>query len=182
MIKFVTSNQHKFEEVKTLAEEENIKILWVKMEYPEIQADTNSIISRDSCEKLSSNMEAPFFIDDTGLYIDDLNGFPGPYASYIQNTLGNLNIIRLAAGSRAHFETVISLYYNKEIFQFSGILNGTISDHIGEGREFGYDPIFIPDGYSNSLAEISVEEKNLISHRGKALKKLFAFILLKNIK
>ncbi len=181
MIKFVTSNGHKFEEVQIIMEKYNIKISWEKMKYQEIQADTTSIISRDSCEKLSNIIKPPYFIDDTGLYIDNLNGFPGPYASYVQETIGNGGIIKLAANSKARFETVISLYNNDDIIQFNGILNGTISSGISNGRLFGYDPIFIPEGYDNSLAEISLEEKNKISHRGIAMEKLVNYIISNNL-
>ncbi|AAT43173.1 RdgB/HAM1 family non-canonical purine NTP pyrophosphatase [Picrophilus oshimae] len=173
---FITSNRHKYEEAAEFLGNYNIDIKWKNMKYEEIQGDTNKEISMDSCRKLMYKIKDDFFIDDTGLYIDDLNGFPGPYASYVNKTLGNKNIIRLASGSRAHFETVISLFYSGKIYQFSGILNGTISDHESGSMNFGYDPIFIPDGYDKSLAELSISEKNRISHRSKALEIMVEFL------
>jgi len=87
MIKFVTSNSHKYEEAKALFKSKNIELSWVKMEYEEIQAEDNELICRDSCMKLTEKIDSPFFIDDTGLYIKSLNGFPGPYASYVQSSV-----------------------------------------------------------------------------------------------
>jgi len=182
MIKFVTSNSHKYEEVEALFRSKNIELSWIKMKYEEIQADDNEIICRDSCMKLEKQLESPFFIDDTGLYIKSLNGFPGPFASYVQDTIGNSRIIEMAADSDAYFKTVIGFSIKNKIYTFAGILNGHISNKAAGENKFGYDPIFIPEGYDRTLAELSTEEKNLISHRGKALNKFLDFLLLNRIK
>ncbi len=181
MINFITHNPNKFNEVNAIMENNKIKINWIKMEYEEIQADNTDYISEDSCKKLENIVDPPYFIDDTGLYIDELNGFPGPYASYVQETLGNKNIIKLASGSRAYFKTVISFYYEK-VYQFTGILNGKISGEEKGENKFGYDPIFIPENYNKTLAEVTLEEKNRISHRSRAINNFISFLIENNIK
>ncbi|WMT51396.1 MAG: non-canonical purine NTP pyrophosphatase [Ferroplasma sp.] len=181
VLKFVTSNEHKYIEVSAAFQKNGISLSWQKKKYEEIQAGDTETISRDSCIKLAKDTEQPFFIDDTGLYIEKLNGFPGPYASYVQDTIGNSGIIKLASGSSAYFKTVISLIIENKVYQFTGTLNGKISDKESMGNKFGYDPIFIPDGYSISLADLSPYEKNGISHRGKALGNLINFLILNHI-
>ena len=181
MINFVTHNLNKFNEINAIMENNKIGISMVKLEYEEIQADSTEYISNDSCKKLVNVVDSPYFIDDTGLYIEDLNGFPGPYASYVQETLGNKNIIKLASGSRAYFKTVISFYYEK-VYQFTGILNGKISGEEKGENKFGYDPIFIPENYNKTLAEVTLEEKNRISHRSRAINNFISFLIENNIK
>jgi len=182
MINFVTHNMNKFNEVSKIMEDNNININLIKLEYEEIQADTTEKISYDSCKKLINKVNSPYFIDDTGLYIDELKGFPGPYASYVQSTIGNKNIIKLAANSKAYFKTVISFYYKNEIYQFTGILNGKISNEEKGDNKFGYDPVFMPENYNKTLAELSIDEKNKISHRSIAMNNFISFLIENNIK
>jgi XTP/dITP diphosphohydrolase len=181
VIKFITSNEHKYMEVSAAFQKKGLSLSWQKKKYEEIQASDNETICMDSCIKLAEDIEQPFFIDDTGLYIEKLNGFPGPYASYVQDTIGNSGIIKLASGSDAYFKTVISLMMQNKVYQFTGILIGKISDKESDGNKFGYDPIFIPAGYSKTLAELSPGDKNAMSHRGKALNNLIDFLILNNI-
>lgn len=182
MIKFVTSNRNKFQEVKAIMEAHNIEIGWYEFQYEEIQADTTEEISRDSCGKMARKLEGKFFLEDTGLYIDPLKGFPGPYSSYIQRTIGNKGILRLLHnnGRDATFLTVLSYWNGKEIIQFSGELKGKISYTERGSNGFGYDPIFIPDGYEKSLAEMTIPEKNSISHRSMAVQKFIEHIKKEN--
>lgn len=178
MIKFVTSNRHKFDEVDHLFKSSGIRLEWNNQKYEEIQADTTEEVSVDSCWKLQKVVEGDFFIEDTGLYIEDLNGFPGVYSSYVQKTIGNAGIIRLLSGrpSKAHFRTVITLCEQGRLMQFSGELQGSISDSEAGDGGFGYDPIFIPEGEGRSLAEMKTDEKNSISHRYRATAKLIEHI------
>ncbi len=148
------------------------------MSYEEIQADETSEISADSARKLAPFIESPFFLEDTGLYIDSLNGFPGPYSSFVSKKIGNRGIIRLmeGMGRSARFVTVITLCANGAFHQFTGTLEGKISLEIrGEGG-FGFDPIFVPSGEGRTLAEMTIDEKNSISHRSMALEQLVSFL------
>ncbi|BAB60442.1 hypothetical protein [Thermoplasma volcanium GSS1] len=179
MFKFVTSNKHKFEEIKELGTRYGIDIEWVNMKYEEIQEESTEKISYDSCKKLINLVDSPFFIDDTGLYIESLNGFPGPYSSYVSKTIGNYGILKLMNGIEkrsAYFVTVISLNEGGKITQFTGKVIGEISKEIRGKNGFGYDPIFIPNGSERTFAEMETSEKNMVSHRSMAFKGLFSYI------
>ncbi len=177
MFKFVTSNRHKFEEVSEIAKKFSVTVKWVELKYEEIQEDTTDKISYDSCRKLVGKVDPPFFIDDSGLYIESLGGFPGPYSSYVSKTIGNQGILKLVPENRkAFFETVVSFFDGFRIIQFRGTVNGSISKMPGGSGGFGFDPIFIPENSERTFAEMSTEEKNMISHRNLAFSALFKYI------
>ncbi len=157
----------------------SIPISWKEMKYDEIQADDTRSVSLDSCIKLKGSIGEPFFLEDTGLYIDSLKGFPGPYSSYVARTIGNMGIIDLLARGldrSASFTTVISYFDGTEIMQFEGFVRGVIAMYPSGSGGFGYDPIFMPEGSSKTLAQMSYEEKNAVSHRGKAVSQLISFL------
>jgi XTP/dITP diphosphohydrolase len=124
------------------------------------------------------------FSDDTGLEVDALNGEPGVYSARYageqKDNEANMNLLleRLAnkADRSAQFRTVIALYWNDEFYQFEGIVRGTITWEKMGDKGFGYDPLFIPDGHSRTFAQMSAEEKNAISHRGRAIAKMVYFL------
>lgn len=178
MINFVTSNGHKFREISGAMGAFGIEVSWVKMKYEEIQADRTEEVSLDSAKKLAGKIEAPFFLEDTGLYIEQLGGFPGPYSSYVFRTIGNEGILKLMGkdNRRAKFLTIITYHAGEEFHQFPGSLEGRISTEIRGQNRFGYDPIFIPQGQDRTLGEMSVDEKNSLSHRSKAVSLLMDFI------
>jgi XTP/dITP diphosphohydrolase len=124
------------------------------------------------------------FGDDSGLEVDALNGEPGVYSARYSGKpgdhTGNINKVLKKLGDatnrKARFRTVISLIWdNKEHF-FEGVIDGTIRHEPSGTKGFGYDPIFQPDGYTTTFAELSLEEKNSISHRAEAIEKLLAFL------
>lgn len=175
---FVTSNEHKFMEIRKQLEPAKIEITWKQAEYEEIQADTTGEVSLDSAMKLSARMGEPFFIDDTGLYIDALNGFPGPYSSFVFRTIGNDGILRLVNGGErsARFITVITYFDGKDLHQFEGTVEGQIALEPRGSSGFGYDPIFIPEGSEKTLGEMPVEEKTLVSHRALAVSRFSDYL------
>ena len=124
------------------------------------------------------------FADDTGLEIEALDGEPGVlsarYAGEDKNSEANMNKVleKLAKinDRKARFRTVISLVIDGEEKQFEGIVNGEILKEKRGGSGFGYDPIFKPDGFESSFAEMSLEDKNKISHRGRAVQKLVDYL------
>jgi XTP/dITP diphosphohydrolase len=124
------------------------------------------------------------FADDTGLEIESLGNEPGVYsARYAGDERDpNANIIKVlenlhhSINRKARFRCVISLIENGQEIQFEGIVNGTIATEKHGNSGFGYDPIFIPDGYDQSFAELSPEVKNAISHRGVAVMKLVGYL------
>ncbi len=173
-LRFVTGNEGKVTEAREyfdgIAEVEQ-----TDYDYTEIQADTTEEIAVQGAIEAYTEFggEEPVFVDDTGLYIDALGGFPGPYAAYVQDTLGIERVWNVAAtedNRRARFRTVIAYVTgdpaDPDVETFSGSLAGTIVAPRGDGG-FGYDPIFAYNG--TTLAEMDTEEKNAISHRGRAL-------------
>lgn len=142
-----------------------------------LKARTISEKTRENC-----------FADDSGLLADALNGAPGVYSARYAGEEKNdrANIDKLLfelkgkPNRKAHFKTVMALVINGKEYVFDGIINGTIIGELRGENGFGYDPVFVPDGYSKTFAEMSFEEKNNISHRKIALKKLLEF--LKTIK
>lgn len=148
------------------------------MVYEEIQADTTEEVSLDSCRKLIAIIDGDFFIEDTGLYIGALGGFPGPYSSFVQKTIGNDGILKLVDGKdrSAEFVTVITMNKSGKIVQFRGVLKGRISDSIAGEHGFGYDPVFLPEGSGKTLAQMEISEKNRISHRADAVRKLADYL------
>jgi XTP/dITP diphosphohydrolase len=124
------------------------------------------------------------FADDTGLEVDALNGAPGVYSARYagEEKDANANMDKLLAeltgaeNRSAHFKTVIALNLNGEQHLFTGIVEGTITNEKAGDKGFGYDPVFVPEGSSLTFAQISLEEKALLSHRGRAVKQLMDFL------
>lgn len=146
--------------------------------YPEIQADTLQKVVRFGLEWLGPRIDGPFMIEDAGLFVDGLGGFPGVYSSYAYQTIGNHGILRLLQDvdeRDAVFRSVVGLDHGEQHF-FLGESRGSIATAMHGEHGFGYDPIFVPEGSSRTFAEMKTVEKNRYSHRGKALKKLSAYL------
>jgi XTP/dITP diphosphohydrolase len=112
-------------------------------------------------------------LEDSGLFIEALNGFPGVYSAYVFQTIGQMGILRLMEGKRdrdARFESRIALSLpDGNVELVSGTCTGTIPQTMRGSEGFGFDPVFIPEGDYRTFAEMSIEEKEVHSHRGKAL-------------
>lgn len=173
---FVTSNEGKFREAREIAREFSVEIEWLRMEYDEPQGEDLEEIAVKSAKILSREINEPFFIEDSGLFIEALNGFPGPYSSYVFRTIGNKGILKLMEGvknRKAYFKAVIAFYDGKEIRTFDGIVYGEIATEVKGEKGFGFDPIFLYG--KKTFAEMG-EEKNQFSHRRKALEKFFSWL------
>lgn len=176
-LKVVTGNPHKFQEFQLIAGD---KVKLYKIDYPklEIQADTLGEIVRYSAVTLYSVFREPMILEDSGLFIAALKDFPGPYTNYVKRTLDCEGILKLMEGigdRRATFKSVIAYVDREELRLFEGEVYGTISfERRGEGG-FGFDPIFIPAGSSRTFAEMSIQEKSVISHRAIAMRKFLEF-------
>lgn len=179
-IYFITTNKGKFREVEAELNKINFDIKQIDIKYPEIQAGTHEEVAVFGLEWLRRRMKKPLMIDDSGLFIDALNGFPGVYSSYVFKTIGYNGILKIMAGEKnrsARFESCIAYAEPKKasVF-FKGVCKGKIADR-PKGRDgFGYDPIFIPTGSERTFAEIPMEEKNKMSHRGKSLKQFVKYL------
>ena len=130
-------------------------------------------------EALRYIREDNFFIEDSGLFVEALNGFPGVYSAYVFKTLGYKGLIKLMEGEenrRAYFESVVGLRFRGEVKIFRGRVYGTIAERPSGEKGFGYDPVFIPEGYNVTFAQ-SPEIKNRVSHRKRALEQMHAYLL-----
>ena len=173
---FITSNEGKFREAKSIGEKYGIKVEWLKEEYLEPQGKDLEEIARKSAEMLAEKIKKPFFIEDSGLFIEALKGFPGPYSSFVFKTIGNEGILKLMDGvenRRAFFLAVVAFFDGKNIRTFTGRVDGEISTEMRGDKGFGFDPIFLYEG--RTFAEMG-EEKNEVSHRRRALEALFSYL------
>ena len=175
MLKIITHNHNKYEEMKKIIPD----LEMVNLEYPEVQTDTLEEVIDFALTYLANEIEGNFIIDDSGLFIEALNDFPGVYSAYVHRTIGNRGILKLMEkieNRYAYFKTVIGLRYKDVNYKLVGICHGYIANEERGENGFGYDPIFVPENYKRTFAEMTTEEKNRVSHRGKAVLKLQALL------
>lgn len=165
----VTSNPNKAHEVAAFFAG-SVDIEHVALECPELRSEDVGEIAREKARYAYGEIGAPLIVDDTSFEIDALNGFPGPFAAYVLDTIGNAGILRLMEGvldRSACFTTAIAFADADGIQVFSGTIHGTLTTLPRGTGGFGYDPIFECNG--RTLAEIPLLEKSRISHRAQAL-------------
>ncbi len=189
IIFFVSNNIHKFSEIKSILHDRttDLDVNFYKQNIIEIQDDQIEKIAIEKAKSAYNTVKRPIIIEDDGLFINSLNGFPGQYSSYVFKSIGNRGILRLLEGSRdrsAFFKSIF-VYNNGIIVKvFTGQINGKISSTITDGG-WGYDPIFIPfnnhDNHHNkTFAELSkTNKKNELSHRSIALDKFVKWFYTK---
>jgi len=184
---FATNNQHKIDEVQNMLGRDfeilSLEEIGCHEELPEEQ-DTLEGNSEQKARYVYDNYGINCFADDTGLEIDALAGAPGVYSaryagpqrSSEDNMFKLLNELKDKGDRSGQFRTIVSLVLAGELHHFEGVVKGSIlSEKRGEGG-FGYDPVFVPEGYSKTFAEMDMQQKNQISHRGLAVKKLVGFL------
>ena len=186
-IVFATNNMHKLEEVQEKLPEfiklKSLKDIGFSGDIPE----TGNTLEENASQKshyIHERYHIDCFADDTGLEIEALNGDPGVYSarwagehcSFDDNMNKVLEQMNGKTNRKARFRTVISLIIDDKEYQFEGIVNGTILTEKHGEKGFGYDPIFMPEGYNISFAEMPLSEKNKISHRALAVNKLVDFL------
>jgi len=165
----VTSNAGKAAEVAAFFHG-LLEVDHVALEVPEHRSSDIAEIARRKAQYAYSQLNTPLIVDDTGFFIDALNGFPGTYAAFVQNSIGNAGILKLMEGKpdrNARFITGIAYTDEHDLQVFTGNLEGRIARSPRGNNGFGYDPIF--DVGRMTLAEISLQEKSRISHRSCAL-------------
>ncbi len=167
---FVSSNRHKYLEAKKILENFDINLGFIKCELQEIQNRSIRKIAAHKAFNAFNQYNKPIIIEDNGLFINTLNGFPGPFSSYVFKTIGNEGVLQLIKKIRtAKFVSVIAYCDKKnKCTLFEANIHGNISKNI-LGNGWGYDPIFIPKGKHKTFAQLT--NKNQISHRFQALKK-----------
>jgi XTP/dITP diphosphohydrolase len=186
-IVFATANPHKVREVNELLGDQyqilSLKDIGCEEDIPETQ-DTIAGNAQQKARYLKAHYGQDCFAEDTGLEIDALNGAPGVYtARYAgpqRNAQDNMQLVleQLADTNNrsARFRTVIALILDGKEYLFEGVAEGNITEQQSGSEGFGYDPIFVPEGYAQTFAELDSAEKNAISHRGKAVEKLAQFL------
>jgi len=187
---FATNNHHKLEEVSQKIGDHFELLTLNDIGCTEDIEETGSTFEENAVIKskyVYDKYHLNCFGDDSGLVIDALNGEPGVYSARYAGEHGNhpANIKKVLTklegikNRKARFITVISLIWEGEEHVFEGVVEGTICDGTTGTGGFGYDPIFQPDGYDITFAEMSMEEKNKISHRARAMEKLISFLKTK---
>lgn len=190
-IVFATNNAHKLEEVAAILgdgfEVLSLREIGCDTDIPET-SDTFAGNAMQKASFVKEHYGYDCFADDSGLEVDILDGAPGVYSARYSGGGSEANmdklLLNLTGKSErgAQFRTVVALLIGKESHLFEGIVRGTIiEERRGEGG-FGYDPIFVPEGYEQTFAELGSEVKNNISHRAKAVKQLAEYLLMTNDK
>lgn len=184
---FATNNEHKIKEIRTQLGSffllKKLEDIGCFEELPETQntIEGNSI---QKAKHVYDTFGVSCFADDTGLEVEALNNEPGAfsarYAGPQRNSDDNINLLLLKLNGNenrsAKFRTVITLADENGIVTFEGIVKGSIIASKRGSQGFGYDPVFLPDGYTKTFAEMTIEEKTKISHRGIAVEKLVRFL------
>ncbi|AWB28262.1 non-canonical purine NTP pyrophosphatase [Halococcoides cellulosivorans] len=186
MLTFVTGNAGKVREARRYLDQD---VEQVSHDYVEIQSPDLAAIAARGAREAYAYVGGPVFVEDSGLFVEDLDGFPGPYSAYVEDTIGIEGVAELGAGSRATFRSVIA-FCDGDAFARAppgidegeghtivasvdapvALLVGEVTGEIVQPRGsegFGYDPIFEFEG--ETFAERSMEAKNEVSHRGRAL-------------
>ena len=181
-----THNEHKAEEFKQILPQFRLQTLADLNDVQEItetasDLEGNSLLKADTIFRQYGHI---VISDDSGLEVKALNGAPGVYSARYageqkddqKNTEKLIHELKGITNRNAQFRTVITLMSSNDTLQFEGIVEGAIAHETKGDKGFGYDPVFIPNGYQKTFAELSSNEKNKISHRANAIEKLVAFI------
>lgn len=184
---FATNNSHKVQEINQLLGDRfrvlSLADIGCAEELPENQ-DTLAGNSQEKATYVYQRYRVNCFADDTGLEVDALAGQPGVYSARYagpqRDSEDNMRLLLSELANKsdrsAQFRTVITLWLDAQMHRFEGIARGAIATERSGSQGFGYDPIFVPDGYDRSFAEMTAAEKNEISHRGQAVRKLVQFL------
>jgi XTP/dITP diphosphohydrolase len=177
-ILFITGNFHKFEEVRSILNPMGIAVGMLRMKGKEIQSEQTTEIAENSAIEAYNRCHLPLIVEDAGLFIDAYEGFPGPYSAYAYKTLKNAGILKLMENTQNHkatfYSTIVYCSQKTGPIFFEGKIEGKITLTERKGKTntgFGFDPIFQPDQSKKTFAEMTLKEKNSISHRAQAAKK-----------
>uniref|UniRef100_A0A7C1IFM8 dITP/XTP pyrophosphatase n=1 Tax=Fervidicoccus fontis TaxID=683846 RepID=A0A7C1IFM8_9CREN len=174
-IYFATSNKNKFNEASRILEKYGYELVLFSFEKKELQSTDLGEIALQSALIAYTYVNASVVVEDSGLFIKALNGFPGPFSSYVYKTIGVRGVLKLMEGvtdRSAYFEAAVAIVMPPFERVFKGSVYGRIADSPRGTGGFGFDPIFIPENEDKTFAEMSVEEKNKYSHRARAFEKL----------
>ncbi len=176
---FITGNGMKASEAKEILAGFGIRIEQKELDVDEIQDKDAERVARRKALDAFGQVKHPLIVEDTGLYIDALNGYPGPLIKHFFGSIGPQGIIDCLRGRDRSAHALTAVAYcdqDGKVTTFRGEVKGSISEKVTSGYEFAWDTIFIPEGYDKTYAEIGTPEKNRISQRRLALEKFAAWI------
>ncbi len=185
---FATNNPHKLDEIRKIGEGRLRILSLADIDCHEEIEETGNTLEENALIKarfIKEKYGYDCFADDTGLEVDALKGAPGVYSaryagegcSFTDNMDKLLTALQGIENRTAQFRTVIALVLNGKEYLFDGVIKGKIIEEKQGSTGFGYDPIFMPDGYDKTFAELGNEVKNSISHRALAMEKLVDFLI-----
>lgn len=178
-IAFVSSNPNKYREAKAILGSFGVGIEFLRHSLSEIQSDSLGAIASAKARDAFSEFTQPVLVEDAGLFVESLGGFPGPYSSYVLETIGCRGILALTGQDRAARFVSVAAYCDCDgVTSFEGQVRGTISES-ERGDGWGYDPVFIPAGSERTFAEI--DSKDEISHRRLSLQAFSRWYLNKRV-
>ena len=173
---FVTQNRHKYQEARRTLDPFGIKIRILASPKTEVQSTSLGEIAKFAAQEAAKKHNRIVLVEDSGLFVKALNGFPGPFSSYVHDTIGLRGLLRLMGRQtrrEAYFQASLALASPRDSSQeFSGKVHGTISHKAAGKQGFGFDPIFIPRGARKTFAQGGTEFKDKYSHRAIAFRKL----------
>lgn len=181
---FVTTNKHKVSEVKAILKPFNIKVTQIDMEYEENHDVSIEKIAKEASKKLADKLQKPVVVEDSGFFFEAYNNFPGALPRFVFNGIGYKGIMKLLKDEKrdTYAKAVVSYCQpGQNPIIFEGVMQGKIAQEVfDEDKDImPYERIFIPEGYIVTMSKLTREEKNSISHRGKAFRKLAEYLTRK---
>lgn len=181
LIAFITTNKHKLEEAQLLLQDFEIDIEQVDIPYGEDKEAPIEEVAKNAAKKMATILNRPVIVEDTGIYFEAYNNFPGALPKLMFKSLGYEGLLKLLEGKKreAYFKCVIGFCKpGQEPMIFEGLMKGTITENVEDPDKdvMPYERIFIHEGHDQTMSKLSREEKNNISHRGNAFKKLGGFL------
>ena len=179
---FITTNKHKVKEISAILKEYDIKVKQLKMDYAENKEDSMEEVSKKAAKLLSNKLNKPIIVEDTGIFFNAYNNFPGALPKFIINSIGFDGIFRLLKDKDRSVYCKTAIGYcepGKNPIIFTGEIHGKIINKIIKPKKqtMPYNHIFIPDGEKNAVVEMNMDKWNSISQRGKATRKLGNFLI-----
>lgn len=176
-VAFVSSNPGKVREVRDLLRPYGVRVRWRRRTLSEIQAPRLEDVARHKLEQVARSA-GWVLVEDSGLFVESLRGFPGVYSAHFLELWGFGPLFELLRGRRrsAAFRTVAGLAHGRTRRFFSGEVRGTIAPRARGTNGFGYDPIFVPDGYRRTFGELPSGTKDALSHRARAMRQVGEYL------
>jgi XTP/dITP diphosphohydrolase len=173
---FATSNKGKFDEASVILQPYGIRLVQHDKYKPELQSDDLEFIAREAARSVAAEIGVPVLAEDSGLFVDALRGFPGPYSAYALRTIGIGGLLKLLADEarrQAEFRAVVAYCQpGSEPISFLGRVEGRVVAEQRGSQGFGFDPVFVPrENSARTFAEMSKEEKGRYSHRAEAFRR-----------